>query len=61
VDGNGLVNSSDCAVLKSVFLHKATLTDIQAKAADVDGSAIVNTTDYLRIRAHYCGKFDLYE
>ena len=60
VDENGLITTDDSTVVKSSFLRKVTLTDIQTEAADVDGNEIVNTTDYLRIRAHVLGKQDLY-
>jgi hypothetical protein len=61
VDGNGLVNTADCNALRSVFLHKLTLTQAQQAAADVDGNGIINTTDYTRIRAHALGQYNLYK
>jgi hypothetical protein len=60
VDGNGVINAEDSNLVKSSFLRKATLTDIQKEAADADGNGIVNTTDYLRIRAHVLGKQNIY-
>jgi hypothetical protein len=61
VDGNGQIDDLDPSLLKSVFRRTATLTAYQQKAADVDMNGVINTTDYLRIRAHILGKINLYE
>jgi hypothetical protein len=61
VNGNGLVNGDDNAMIKSFLRHDRILTDYQTEAADVDGNGIINTTDYIRIRAHILDKFNLYD
>jgi hypothetical protein len=30
-------------------------------AADVDGRGVIDSTDYLRIKAHFLGMYNLYE
>lgn len=61
VNGDGLVNIADCNAVRSVFLHKLTLSPYQQAAADVDGNGTVNANDYARIKAHIQGGYNLYQ
>jgi hypothetical protein len=61
VDGNGIVNVTDYARIKSAFLGDVTFDWMDRAAADVDGSGVIDSTDYLRIKAHFLGMYNLYE
>ena len=50
VDGNGIVDATDYLRIKSVFLGKFTMNDVERKAADVDSNGVIDTTDYIRVK-----------
>lgn len=50
VDGNGIIDTTDCVRVKMAFLEKYTLNEYQAKGADLDGGGSVDLTDYMKIK-----------
>jgi hypothetical protein len=46
--------------VKAAFLGTFALSDAENKAADVDGNDIIDTTDYMRVKSHFIGAYDLY-
>jgi hypothetical protein len=60
VDGNGRVNATDYARIKSAFLGTFSFNTMENIAADVDGNGVIDTTDYLRIKAHFLEMYNLY-
>jgi hypothetical protein len=61
VDGNGSVNATDYARIRSVFDGNFRLDSFEAVAADVDENGVIDTTDYLRIKAYFLNIYNLYE
>jgi hypothetical protein len=60
VDKNGFVDMADSSLLKSYLQNTAAFDSIQTLAADTDSSDCIDSTDYLRIKSHALGKFNLY-
>ncbi len=58
VDGNGKVTTTDYIAIKNQLV-KNDLSDTEKLAADVDGYGI-STTDYMKVRLHFEGLYDLY-
>jgi hypothetical protein len=61
VDGNGCVNATDYARIRSAFEGGFSLDALEAIAADVDQNGVIDTTDYLRIKAYFLDIYNLYE
>jgi hypothetical protein len=60
MDGNGLVDATDCLRVKAAFLGEYSLTGAQKLAADVDGNGKIDSTDYLRIKEYFLGTYDIW-
>lgn len=60
VDKNGFVDMADSGLVKTYLQNAAAFDSIQTLAADADGNDCIDTTDYLRIKSHTLGKFNLY-
>jgi glycerophosphoryl diester phosphodiesterase len=60
VNGDGVADKADYQLLRRYLLKTADLSGIYLQAADCDDDGIVTITDYLRIKAHSLGTFDLY-
>lgn len=50
VNLDGTVNAADAALLQAYLLQKSTLTKAQAKAADLDGGAVINAADLTQLK-----------
>lgn len=50
LNGNGIHDSNDCALLRNAFLGKTALSDIASLAADQNGNGVLDSNDYIRIR-----------
>lgn len=61
IDGNGEISITDTAFLKREFLDRGSLFGIYYKAADVDRDGALTIADYLRLKCHLQGKFDIYK
>ncbi len=59
VDGDGAIISTDYVIVRSVLANLSTLSGAYAKAADVDKGGYIDTTDFVRIKAHFLGKTDI--
>ncbi len=60
VDKNGFVDMADSSLLKAYLQNTAAFDSIQTLAADSDINDCIDSTDYLRIKSHVLGKFNLY-
>jgi hypothetical protein len=61
VDGNGVIDTTDCVRVKAAFLGVYTLSAAEAIAADVDKNGTIDTTDFVRVKAHFLGTYDLHQ
>ena len=61
IDGDGFVTITDAAVIKMHFSGSVTLTDALYLAADTTFDNSVSATDYLRMKFHLQGNFNIYE
>lgn len=50
VDGNAILDSTDCLVIKATFLEIHSLDKYQKMAADLDGNSTIEATDYMRMK-----------
>jgi hypothetical protein len=57
VDGNGVIDTTDCVRVKAAFLGVYTLSAAEAIAADVDKNGTIDTTDFVRVKAHFLGTY----
>ena len=60
VDGNGAVNTTDYARIRSLFQNTFVMDEAQTCAADVDRNGVIDSTDHLRIKAYFLENFQLY-
>ncbi len=58
IDGNGKVTTTDYIAIKNQLVSN-NLGDTEKLAADVDGYGI-STTDYMKVKLHFEGLYDLY-
>ncbi|MBE6677632.1 MAG: hypothetical protein E7597_02425 [Ruminococcaceae bacterium] len=58
IDGNGKVTTTDYIAIKNQLVRN-NLNDTEKLAADVDGYGI-STTDYMKVKLHFEGLYDLY-
>jgi len=61
IDGNGELSITDTAFLKREFFEIGSLRGIYCEAADVDKDGALTIADYLRLKCHLQGKFDIYK
>lgn len=61
IDGDGKVTITDAAVIKMHFSGSVTLTDALYLAADTTFDNSVSATDYLRLKFHLQGSYNIYE
>jgi Ca2+-binding EF-hand superfamily protein len=61
VDGNGVIDTTDCVRVKAAFLGVYKLSAAEAIAADVDKNGTIDTTDFVRVKAHFLGTYDLHQ
>lgn len=55
INGDGKVNITDLAMIKSHLLGLTTLTSIQVERADLNGDSKINITDLAMIKSHLLG------
>lgn len=52
INGDGIADSSDSAVIRDVVLRKKTLSGVTAEAGDVSGNGRINLNDYIMLRRY---------
>lgn len=53
VDGTGIIDSTDYARIKAVFLNIFSLNEAQYIAADVDKNSAIDSTDYIKLKSRF--------
>lgn len=59
-DGNGEIDATDYARMKTAFLNSTSLDGAYKSASDVNNDGEMDATDYAIIKSHFLGKADLY-
>ncbi|PKM63320.1 MAG: hypothetical protein CVU97_00670 [Firmicutes bacterium HGW-Firmicutes-21] len=59
-NGDGIINSADYLFTKRGFLGTLTLTPLQLKACCLENTSIPTTKDYLKIKRHFLGSFNIF-
>ncbi|PKM62752.1 MAG: hypothetical protein CVU97_03855 [Firmicutes bacterium HGW-Firmicutes-21] len=60
INGDGKVDAIDYLMAKRAFLKTYSLNDVQLKAACLENTVLPTTKDYLKIKRHFLGTFNLY-
>jgi hypothetical protein len=61
LNGDGVVDSIDCLLVKKMIIGTGKLEGVYLKAACINGTDTPDSTDYLRIKKHVIGTMSLYE
>ena len=60
INGDGLVNSTDAAIIYRYANGKISFTEAQIAAADVNGDSVVNSSDAALVYRMANGKLDVF-
>lgn len=61
LNGDGKIDSIDYFIMKRAVLATYTLSKIQRKAACLEETTIPTATDYLKIKRHFLGTYQLFD
>ena len=58
VNGDGVIDNLDAAMVYAAYNGKGTLSDEQAACADVNGDGVIDNLDASMIYAYYSGRLE---
>ncbi len=60
INGDGAINVFDCYMFKSIYFHLYTPSEAQSFSASVTGRDEPSSFDYVMLKAHALGTYDIY-